>query len=156
MAILSFSVTTNLQRSGRRTMKKNVMATTVFFTLLVGSLAYAQDNKVVVVPLLSRPTSFGASLMSATVQDDGTLNRGSAGTTSSKLSTGNYEVCFPIDLTSCQWLVSPGGKSSTTNDNRAAGVNLKYGTTDCLWIDMTDTTNDAAIDNYFTVLVHCL
>lgn len=135
---------------------KKIVSLFYFAAMLLFPISTIAADKVVIIPLLSKSTTFGASLMSATVKDNGILLRGSDNITSSQKGIGVYQVCFPVDITTCQWLVSPGGNNTGIVRNRSAGVNLYAGTTNCLYVEISDTKLDSLANDYFTVLVHCL
>jgi hypothetical protein len=42
----------------------------------------------------------------AVVESDGTIARGSAGVTSTRISSGSYEVTFPKNVTGCAYMVT--------------------------------------------------
>jgi hypothetical protein len=138
----------------RRGVMKKVIVLCTFVCAFVAASAFAQQNRVVVVPLGSS-AKLGSAIMSATVNPDGTILRGSSGITAIFVSTGNYRVTFPTNVDQCQWLGTVGGDPSGTVNNRSMGITQCISTTDCLWVTITDTFNDTGIDDRFGVMVHC-
>jgi hypothetical protein len=66
----------------------------------------------------------GAVTRFAVVSDTGTFDRGSAGTTASRLTTGTYVVTFNIDVSDCSWQVTvgqTGDVGATTGVGNVAG-----------------------------------
>src|SRR5262245_13484450 len=58
----------------------------------------------------------GATERFALVNPNGTFNRGSAGTTSTRIEEGAYVVSFDVNVTQCGWfaIVGSGGVGATT------------------------------------------
>lgn len=136
-------------------MKKTPLALSlVFFVFLACPLAYAQADKVVVVPLFSKPTALGSSMFSASIMADGTIRRGDA-TAVTHPTTGTYLVTFPNDVDNCQWLATPGGAPGGIAINRSIGVTQCNGTTDCLYIKITASDTAVLTDSDFAILAHC-
>lgn len=125
----------------------------VFFIFLACPLAYAAE-KVVVVPLLSKPTTLGSRILSASIEADGTIRRGDA-TTVSKGGTGTYLVTFPNDVDNCQWLGTAGGAPQGTTPNRTIGITQCWSTTDCLFVTITASDTAVSTDSDFAILAHC-
>lgn len=79
-----------------------------------------------------------ASTRFAVVDDDGSIVRGSVGTTASRLTTGTYVVSFDINVTACSWQVTVGQTGSvgaTTGEGNVAG---RSGNANGLFITTSD------------------
>jgi hypothetical protein len=91
----------------------------------------------------------------AVVNTNGSLARGTTGTSSSKLSAGVYEVLFERDITGCAYTASVG--LSTSSGSEADGtvtVVGRAGTPNGLYI-RTFATNGDNVDRPFHVTVDC-
>jgi hypothetical protein len=99
--------------------------------------------------------SFGMALMSATVNADGSLDRGAGVTGATKLgTTGAYEVDFDRDVTTCSYVANAGG---TGFDITALGFAsaVKSKTNANAVVVLTGGTNGAFTDLPFQLIVFC-
>jgi hypothetical protein len=85
-----------------------------------------------------------ASTRFAVVGSNGTFSRGSAGTTSSRLSNGTYVVSFDINVTACSWQVTVGQTSSVGATTGWANVAGRSGNANGLFITTHDTLETIA------------
>ena len=74
----------------------------------------------------------------AVVSFNGTFVRGSAGTTSSRLTTGTYVVSFDINVTACSWQVTVGQTGSVGTTTGMANVAGRSGNANGLFITTSD------------------
>jgi hypothetical protein len=99
--------------------------------------------------------SFGAAMMFATVNADGSLDRGAGVTGTTKLGTlGSYEVDFDRDVTTCGYVANAGGTgfditalgfaSAVKSKTKANGV-----------VVLTGGANGAFADLPFQLIVFC-
>ncbi len=106
-------------------------------------------------------TSTNCSTYCAVVNSDGSLARGHAFTTSSHISTGEYEVDFyakassPKDISKCVWLATPGF-GTFSGDQSATFVTVagRVDTTNGVWVHTFDQTG-ASVDAPFLLEVSC-
>jgi hypothetical protein len=95
-----------------------------------------------------------SDLLRADVNANGTLARGTAGTTSSRPADGRYNVVFPRDVTGCTPLASVG--SSGTGDPARAfiDVGLLPGNANGVRVELEQDTGGAT-NRPFHVIVAC-
>ena len=96
----------------------------------------------------------------AEVNADATLNRGSAGVSTSSLLVGAYQVNFPQNITSCIGQVSLGYISNATNTPRyiigqSQRSNIAGLVPTAVYVFVQDTTG-VGQDAAFTLTVSCL
>jgi hypothetical protein len=96
--------------------------------------------------------------MFAVVNVDGSLRRGTAGTTSAQFAaglTGDYTVTFPTSVAGCSWVVSVTASVDGNNPFRGQlGVTALSGNANALYIQGSNSAGaDAQMP--FTVIVSC-
>jgi len=103
------------------------------------------------------PGDLGMAIMSASMNSDGTINRGegviTAGT--QRLSTGTYEVGFDRDITACVYSVTVGEGGIGGATPAATGVTRRSGNPNGLFIRIVNPPDEASEDRDFFVLVYC-
>ena len=96
--------------------------------------------------------------MFAVVNDDGSLRRGTAGTTSAQCAggfTGDYAVTFPQPVDGCSWTASVTALVDGNNPVRGQiGVTTLTGDANGLYIQGLDSDGVEA-ELPFTVIVSC-
>jgi hypothetical protein len=91
----------------------------------------------------------------AVVNSDGTVARSSGGVTASDQGTGSYEVVFPVNVTQCAYVVSPGGSGSSGSPPHVGVGSLgRFGNSNGIWVE-TWTEADAPVAASFHVIVDC-
>lgn len=106
-------------------------------------------------PVYAAPDgTLGMALLGAAVNGDGTLTRGSGTTSATKLGgTGNYEVEFDRDLSTCFFVatVGPAGGGSSQGE---VNVALRGGNSSAVFVD-TNESDGTAADKPFHLMVFC-
>ncbi len=77
----------------------------------------------------------------AVVASAGALVRGSAGTTTSRLTEGTYQVTFDIDVSACSWQVTVGQTGSVGSTTGVGNVAGRSGNVNGLFITTQDTSS---------------
>jgi hypothetical protein len=95
-----------------------------------------------------------ATVYYAVVDGNGTLARGSTGTSSSRVATGLYQVNFPKDISQCAWVTSIGGPAGTPVPPGETHSSLAPGSTTSLLQQISNSTGVLA-DRPFHVIVTC-
>jgi hypothetical protein len=90
----------------------------------------------------------------AVVEADGTLNRGSGVTSSTRTGTGNYVVDFGEDITGCAFLATLGVTGFAGTTSGVVDVAGAAGTTDSVFVDTEDPLGTQA-DRPFHLQVVC-
>jgi hypothetical protein len=90
----------------------------------------------------------------AVVGSDGTLARGSTGTSSTKVGTGLYRVNFPQDIAQCAWVTSIGGTAGVPVPPGETHSSLQPGSTTALLQQISNSAGVLA-DRPFHVIVTC-
>ena len=98
------------------------------------------------------------STMSAVVNVDGSLRRGTAGTTSAQFAggfTGDYTVTFPQSVAGCSWVASVTASVDGNNPFKGQlGVTALSGNANGLYIQGSDSAG-ANAELPITVIVSC-
>jgi hypothetical protein len=89
----------------------------------------------------------------AEVNADGTLSRGTNGISTSKLSTGGYQVNVPRNVTDCASMVTLGTSESGPSIGQSYSEN-RFGVTTAKFVATRDSTGVAA-DRAFTIRLMC-
>jgi hypothetical protein len=101
------------------------------------------------------PPGFLGNAPWAVVNGDGTLARGSqAGVSSSRLSTGNYEVDFPFDVTQCAYVATLGNQAAGNPAVGFIAVAARSGNARGIFI-RTQDTSVTSVDLPFHLAVLC-
>ena len=95
-----------------------------------------------------------ATALWAVVNTDGTLARGSGVTSSASLGTGQYEVIFNRDVTSCAYVTSAGNPGIFTPPARMGGTAARFQNANGIFIELFDNTG-ASVDASFHVAAFC-
>jgi hypothetical protein len=90
----------------------------------------------------------------AVVAADGGLSRKNAATGSSKLGTGEYEVAFGSDVTTCAYNVTLGSTDTTEAPAGEAGASQRAGNAKAVAVVTRDSTGTKA-DRPFHLTVNC-
>ncbi len=90
----------------------------------------------------------------AVVDDTGALSRKSGATTSSKLGTGEYEVVFSRDVTTCAYSATIGTPDTTEPQAGEIGVSQRSGKANAISV-VTRTSAGARADRAFHLTVNC-
>lgn len=90
----------------------------------------------------------------AVVEADGTLARGTAGTSSSKVGTGLYQVNFSQNISQCAWVTSIGGSAGIPVQPGETHSSLQPGSTTSLLQQISNSAGVLA-DRPFHVIVTC-
>ena|SRR5438876_805507 len=99
------------------------------------------------------PTGPGSSGLYAVMDSGGSLSRSSGVLTTSKLSTGKYNVRFNRTITSCVWLATIGSPGTGSN-NGMVSAEVTNGTTDTLTVTTLGASGNAG-DRPFHLMVFC-
>ena len=123
------------------------------------STAFAKDLNAPIpgAPPPAAVGDLGMAIMSASIFANGTINRGegvvSTGTT--RLSLGTYEVAFGRDITQCAFSVTVGEGGVGGATPAVAGVTLRSGNPNGVFIRIVNPPDEASEDHDFFVLVYC-
>jgi type II secretory pathway pseudopilin PulG len=90
----------------------------------------------------------------AVVEANGTLARGTQGTSSSQVATGLYQVNFPQSISQCAWVTSIGGSAGVPVPPGETHSSLQPGSTTALLQQISNSAGVLA-DRPFHVIVTC-
>lgn len=90
----------------------------------------------------------------AVVEANGTLARGTTGTSSSQVGTGLYQVNFPEDISQCAWVTSIGGSAGVPVPPGETHSSLAPGSTTSLLQQISSSAGVLA-NRPFHVIVTC-
>jgi hypothetical protein len=90
----------------------------------------------------------------AVVESNGTLARGTTGTSSSRVATGLYRVEFSQNISNCAWVTSIGGPAGVPVSPGETHSSLAPGSTTALLQQISNSAGVLA-DRPFHVIVTC-
>lgn len=96
----------------------------------------------------------GMTILSASVNADGTPLRGEGLNTSFSLGTGTYEVSFTRNITQCTYYATQGEGGVGGAGGAITGITQRSGNDHGVFVTMRDATG-ALINTPFFVLVFC-
>jgi hypothetical protein len=90
----------------------------------------------------------------AVVNINGTLARGNGVSSSSRIGTGQYQVIFTRNVTTCAYTATVGQPGNTSTDGFAMTA-LRFGTVNGVFVDTRAALTGSRSDRPFHLLVSC-
>lgn len=133
-----------------------ILSATLLFTT---PMAYAEDQPEStdgVVSLLGSPQGgFGAAILTAVIDSDSTIARGSGVTSAASFGFGNYEVIFKRNIRNCAYsaTLSESG-SSTVPAPGSIGITGRSANVKGVFVNIDDI-DGLGVEGGFTVVINC-